>query len=209
MNLNIIITTDDTTREHVPHLINLIKNYKVIKPEVVLVYCGEDTTFLCNVRIKAKPYIQEFGMTMAGVNYFKNTENKNKKFLKLSAYVWPLDENKIIEIFDKLDTLKKPYAGNFWHNNLEGSLSADFFCLDLACGNILENVTDITNDSEVTLNTLLRKRNKSPYIIPERNPVLYNNYFRCDGLRLTACKHLEENLKYLMEIVKKTEEVIP
>ena len=195
MKINIIIACHDGDEKHVVHLVNLINTYKKIQPQICLVYSGTDSKFPCSMRVKAQPNALELSMILAGLKYFKTVNSQEKKFLKLSCYVWPLDENKIISIFDKLDELKKPYAGNYWHNNLKGSLSTDFFCLDLSFGNIFENVTKVVNDSEVTLWHLLKNKGKNPYIIPERDPVLWNNFYTCDSLKITAHKDLDLNLK--------------
>ena len=202
MNINIIITCREGNELHVEHLMNILQQFKKIIFTPCLIYSGNDIKFPCNMRVKTKTNSVELHMIMAGLKYFKAIENEENRFLKLSSYTWPLDEDKIISIFETLTEVKKPYAGNWWHNNLEGSLSVDFFCMDLSYGNIFEKVTSIVNDSEVTVYHLLKDKGKTPYIIPERNPLLWNNYYACDALRLTAHKKLDLNLKYVKELQK-------
>jgi hypothetical protein len=212
MNLNIIITCRDGDEFQVQHLMSVLRQFKKITFTPGLVYSGKDPKFPCNMRVKAKNNSVELHMILAGLKYFKGIKSEENRFLKLSSYTWPLDEDKIIVIFDALAAAKKPYAGNWWHNNLVGSLATDFFCLDFSYGNIFDKVTNIINDSEVTLYHLLKNKNKTPYIIPERDPVLWNNYYTCDGLYLTAHRKLQLNLDYvrrLNEVGKPTSVELP
>lgn len=200
MNVNIIITCRDGDEPQVQYLMNALRQFKKIIFTPCLIYSGRDPKFPCNMRVKAKNNSVELHMILAGLKYFKSIKSEENRFLKLSAYTWPLDEDKIIGIFDALTAAKKPYAGNWWHNNLEGSLAVDFFCLDFSYGNIFDKITNIINDSEVTLYHLLKDKKKTPYIIPERNPVLWNNYYTCDGLYLTAHKKVQLNLDYVRRL---------
>jgi hypothetical protein len=196
MNLNIIISCRDGDESQVQYLMNILRQFKKIIFTPCLVYSGNNPKFPCNMHVKAKNSFVELHMILAGLKYFKGIGNEENRFLKLSAHTWPLNEDKIIDIFNALAEAKSPYAGNWWHNNLEGSLAADFFCLDFSYGNIFDKITNIVNDSEVTLYYLLKNKNKLPYIIPERDPILWNNFYTCDGLCLTAHKKLQLNLAY-------------
>jgi hypothetical protein len=199
MDVNVLITCFDTEK-HIPYLLGILKQFKQINPSICVIYCGRDTKIPCTVRLSGtKKNSMELSMVIEGMRWFKSQKNSNTRFLKLSAYVWPLDESKIVSIFEDMDKERKPYAGNVWHHNLTGSLAADFFLLNTEYGNIFQNVTRVTNDSEVTIFQLLKEKRKSPYIIPERDPVFWNNYWECEKLGLLMRPDLEINLKLAKE----------
>lgn len=199
MNINVLVTCFDTEK-HIPYLLGILSQFKQIKPSICVIYCGKDEKTPCTVRLRgAKKSSAELAMIVEGMRWFKSQKNTNPRFLKLSAYVWPLSESKIIDIFEEMDKERRPYAGNVWHHNIGGSLSADFFLLNTDYGNFFQNVTHVTNDSEVTIYQLLKEKRKSPYIIPERDPVFWNNYWECEKLDLLMRPDLEANLRMAKE----------
>jgi hypothetical protein len=195
MDVNILITCYNTEK-HVPILLDILKQFKQIKPTFCVVYSGDQPDFPCHVRIKdTKKNSRELAMIVEGMHWFKQNKTVVSRFLKLSAYVWPLNEDKILKIFEDMDKIRRPYAGNIWHYNVSGSLSADFFLLNTDYGDVFSNVTQVINDTEVTIFQLLQEKNKNPYLIPERQPVFWNNYWECKKLGLVMRPDLEENLE--------------
>lgn len=200
MDVNFIITCHDT-EEQVHLLVNLLKSYKIIKPHIVVAYSGEKDNFPCHVRIaNTEPHSRELGLIKEGMNVFRRSNNKIKKLVKLSAYVWPTDENKLIDIFKRLEEARCPYAGNYWHYNMTGSLAADFFVADLTYGDFIAPLMQITNDTEVTLyRQIVKDMKKKVLIISERDPVFWNNYYECKALGVTMYPDPTVNLQTMKD----------
>jgi hypothetical protein len=182
----------------------IISEFKSIKPTVCIVYSGEHKGEVpCNVYIeKTENTSRELAMILQGIEWFRKKQTGCTRYLKLTANVWPADENKIIKIFEEMDKIRRPYAGNIWHHNLEGSLSADFFLLNTEYGEIFKNINRMINDTEVTIYHLLKEKRKNPYIIPEREPVFWNNFFECKKLGLAMQKKVVDNIPLFEELKK-------
>ena len=199
MDINFIVTCYDN-EEQLALLLKLLESYKKIKPTVVVSYSGEKE-IPCHVRItNTIPATRELAMTVEGYRVFKRFKNTNKKFVKLSARVWPVDEDALIELFKKLEENKVPFAGNYWHHNLTGSFAADFFVADFTYGNFLDPIDIVTNDTEVTLyQQLIVRMKKKVYLIPERTPIFWSNLFECKPLGLIMYEDIEVSLQTMKD----------
>jgi len=202
MNINIIVTCYNT-EDHLSSLMKILDGFTKIKPIVCVAYSGSHESFPCDVRLQnTGDNSRELSMIVESMKWFKAKKVQSTRYLKLSAHVWPLNEDKLISIFEEMDKVRRPFAGNYWHHNFEGSLSADFFLLNTEYGNIFSNVTQVVNDTEVTIYQLLKGKNKNPYIIPGRDPVFWNNFFECKPLCLAMHPNLSDNLVLANEIKK-------
>jgi hypothetical protein len=204
MDVNILITCYNT-EDHLPYLTRIISEFKLITPKICVVYSGQHKDSVpCDIYMEnTNDLSRELAMILQGMAWFKNQKTTVSRYLKLSANVWPTNEDKIIKIFEEMDKIRRPYAGNIWHHNIEGSLSADFFLLNTDYGNIFKDVHAMINDTEVTIYRLLKEKNKNPYLIPEREPVFWNNYFECKKLDLLLYKKSEDNIRAFNEFKKK------
>ena len=196
MDINFIITCYEN-EQNIPLLVQLLQSFKKIQPNIVVSYAGEKD-IPCDVKIdptSLKPQFREIALTVEGYRAFKRYNNTNKKFVKLSANVWPTNEDILIELLDRLTVHKTPYGGNYWHHNGVGSLAMDFFVMDLTYGDFLKDLDQVHNDSEVTLyQQLVVKKKKQPYIIPERDGIFWNNRYECKALGLVMRSTPQENL---------------
>lgn len=161
MDVNFIITCYDK-EIYYPYLKKIIESYKKIKPNIVLCYSGNDDEFICDIKIKnlinggrgdnhhehACLYADiDYQLTILGYNHLKNNGVKN--WIKLSVDSWLIDEQKIIDIFDELDTQNCVYAGNQWYTHI--NLSTDIFFVNTNNNNIFE---DLEKNGEEFLNWL-------------------------------------------------------
>jgi hypothetical protein len=202
MKINVLITCYNN-EDHLPVLLGVLQTYKTLQPQVGIIYAGTDKNFVCNVRIAGtKPHSRELAMIVEGMKWFKSKYPETPHYIKLSAHVWPLDEEKLIKLIADFDASHRCYAGNKWHHNLEGSLSSDFFLLNTDYGNVFKDLTQVINDTEVTIYRALKEKNKYPYLIPERAPVFWNNFHQCEKLCMTLRPKLEENLEAVKRLKK-------
>jgi hypothetical protein len=150
MDVNFIITCYDKEL-YFPYLEKIIKSYKSIKPNIVLCYSGENNEFLSDVKIKnvinggrgndhhehACLYADsDYELTMSGYNFLKNNGVNN--WVKLSVDSWLIDEDKIINIFEELESQECVYAGNIWYAHI--NLSTDIFFANTKKYNIFEDL---------------------------------------------------------------------
>jgi hypothetical protein len=192
MEVNVIITCHDT-EEHLPVVVRIVQEFKLLQPRVMIVYSGKKDDVPCHLRIgTTKDISRELVMTVEAIKGFQK-QNKIQRFLKISAHIWPADEQKIVDAFQALEDQKTPYGGNYWHHNLQGSLAADFFILDLNQGNFLRRVDKVMNDTEVSLYQYLIKENKTPYIFPDRHPIFWSNFYECEHMKLASARNFERN----------------
>jgi len=201
MNVNFIISCHNT--EHfLPLLQQLLSSFKDIKPNITVAYAGNQD-IPCHVRINpdaVDPKFLELALTVEGFRAARKMYPNVKRFIKLKANVWPTNEAALMDLFSKLDENKTPYAGNNWHHNLSGSLSTDFFAMDITYGDFLGNINQAINDTEVTIfQYLVARMKKKPYLIPEREPVHYRNLYECKPLGLVMYDTVEKNLHIMRD----------
>jgi hypothetical protein len=183
-----ILTCHDR-EEYVPYALRVIESYRSIKPQVILCYNGEQD-LACDVRLPPlKKHHGDHSLTMAGYRL-----RRHQRIVKLSIDSWLLDESVIVNIFRRLESEQKPYAGNYWHSNWQGSLSTDVIFADLRFGNIFKGWNDARPSMEDSMWRQLTRLGKKPLLIEERHPIHFANRFACAKLRWTMEHDLQRNL---------------
>ena len=137
MDINFIITCYNR-EDYWVYLKEVFASYKKINPTIFLCYNGNKDYFNCDLRIKNLGHQQgEYSLITLGYQLSKNY-NENFRFVKLSVDSWLLDEDKIIEIFNRLEETEAPYAGTTWGKSW--LFSTDIFFADIRFGNVFEEL---------------------------------------------------------------------
>jgi hypothetical protein len=203
MKVNILITYYDK-EEFIPYLLQILNSYKTLEPTILQVYTGSKQDVKADLKYLLHPSMQQqrdYSMLMEGIKAFKQI-NENKRFLKLNSNTWPLDETKLIDIFNKLDELKLPIASNYWNNNQKGSLATDILLMDLNYGHLFTAADKFYQTTEITLDRALQKIKKEPLIIEEREPVHWKNLWECQQLKWTMYSNLNMNIERSNDFLK-------
>jgi hypothetical protein len=188
MNINFIVTCYDK-EEYFPYLEKIIKSYKRIKPNIVLCYSGNDDKFPCNIKIEntinggrgnnhhehACLYADtDYELTMLGYDFLKTNGVNN--WIKLSVDSWLIDEDKIINILEELDSQNCVYAGNIWYTHI--NLSTDIFFANTKNNNIFE---DLKNHGKEFLDWLYNNKIPTGFENLMRYIVIPYNYLIIKG----------------------------
>lgn len=227
MNVNFIITCYDR-ESYYPYLERIINSYKRIVPSIVLCYSGEDDNFPCDIRIKyeinggrgndhhpsACPYADsDYELTILGYDFLK--KNGTTNWIKLSVDSWLIDEDKIINILEDLESKNCVYAGNQWYTHT--NLSTDIFFANTKNINIFE---DLKKYGKEFFDWLYSTRNPEGfenlmrYIVIPHNYLLINDRepLKADGTRWMCPKlgwcmsHvLETNINFLESYISDKE----
>ena len=130
IKINFIVTCFDK-EVYWPKLKELLYSYQNIEPIVALAYNGEDPNFECSVRVENKGLQQgEFELIQAGYKYLLEQDTPSDIFVKISIDSWLCNEDVIINIFNKMQHFRVPYAGNYW--SLQDELSTDIMFVNIA-----------------------------------------------------------------------------
>jgi len=219
MNINFIITCYDK-ESYYPFLKSIINSYKRINPSIVLCYSGKDDNFPCDIRIENKinggrgdnhhehacTYVDsDYELTILGYDFLK--KNGTTNWIKLSVDSWLIDEDKIINIFEDLESKNCVYAGNKWYSHI--NLSTDIFFANSRNVDIFEDLKKYGKDC---LDVLYYNKiptgfeNLMRYIVIPYNHLLINDRepLTADGTRWICPKlgwcmsHvLETNINFL------------
>jgi hypothetical protein len=181
--INFLITCHDKNLAFIEQTKKIINSYKKILPSIFIAYAGEKP-LACDIKTKELPEpIRE--IVLAYEAYKLGLKTGNPYFIKLSAQAWMLDEDKLLDIFQRMEKAKALFAGNYWHHNIEGSLAADIFFLHRRYGDLFKKIEGIVSDSEITLFHMLKNQGVKPLIIEERDPVFWNHVYQCPTLKWT------------------------
>ena len=169
MDVNFIITCFDR-EDYWPYLKDILDGYTVVKPHIAFCYNGTknlSADFKCKNRGKLPG---DADLIIGGYNVLKNNGVKN--WLKLSVDSWILNEDSIVDIFDKMEKRDCCYGGCEWDD-------ADHFSTDIMF--VRENSfglmqkfcaiapTWIQHDNIEGLAADLAKRQGFYYMIPQRD----------------------------------------
>ncbi len=202
MDVNVLITFFDK-EDHLPYLLQILNSYKILKPTVLQVYTGTNPDVKANLKYNLPTNAldqREYSMLVEGAKAFKSV-NQTKRFLKLNSNTWPLDEQKIVDIFNKLDELERPVATNYWTNNQPGSFAADIFLADTRFGNVFAPANKFLRTTELTLHSVIQNLSHQPYLIEEREPVHWRNLWECKNLKWVMYNDLQQNLNRANEFL--------
>jgi hypothetical protein len=209
ININFIITCFNR-EAYWPYLKKVLESYKNISPNIVLCYNGENQDFakISNVVLNQNSGHQsgEANLIIQGAKYAKKHFD-SKLFIKLSIDSWLLNEDIILNIFNKMQEHNIAYAGNHWNNHYQ--LSSDicfinenvinfFEPLEIICADMYKkNPSGHGTALESAFFHVVASSNNKYLIIPEREPVHDEFRFKCHELNWTMSHSLEENIEYL------------
>ena len=206
MNINFIVTTYDK-EEYLPYLVDIFKNYKKINPTYSVIYTGNKLDFSANIKIENRGHSRgDYDCMIHGYLNLKN-KSQSTRYIKIGIDSWLLNEDKIIEIFNKMENESCGYAGIWWDSNKD-DISTDIFFVDTRFGNIFESMIQndvpesLTHRLEVYMYQLLKFSNIKPYFITERWPTWSDFRWNCPALGWTMSHKLEENLNFLKKYNK-------
>jgi SAM-dependent methyltransferase len=206
MDVNFIITCFN--REgYLPYLLNIINSYKEVKAKVAVCYNGGQTAFPCDVKIANLGHqMGDVSLTRSGYAHLKS--NGTARFIKIGIDSWLLDENSIIDIFNRMEKEQACYAGNWWGGS---SLSTDIMFVDTRYGDPLEKLTGVNSVSsfESFMFKALEGAKFKYYVIPEREKVHSENRYKCDKLHWCMFHNLNENIAYAEKFLKCPLQTVP
>ncbi len=217
MDVNFIITCYNK-ESYWPYLKSIIESYSKINPHIVLCYNGVDTNFECDFKCEYKPNggrgndrhpsgvdfaDADCELTIGGYNFLK--KNGVNLWVKLSIDSWLLNENKLIQILEKLDSEDCSYGGNIWYENYK--MSTDIFFANTKKYNIFEDLNEywikffdyiysIQSNKGFEDLMFFISRQYDRLIILEREPLNYITRWVCPELGWTMSHDLETNLKF-------------
>ena len=195
IKINFIITCFDR-EAYWPKLEELILSYKTIDPIISLAYNGDDDDFKCSVRVPNKGLQEgEFDLIQAGYKYLIDNDTPSDLFVKLSIDSWLCNEDVIVNIFNKMQHFKVPYAGNYW--SLSDELSTDIIFANISYGNIFENLKMDGRVLEHSMSNAVGRLGGRFFLINEREPVHPDNRNSCKNLSWTMEHELEKNINFL------------
>lgn len=186
--VDILITCHDR-EDYLPWLLKIIHQYTKINPHIIIAYNGTNDSFLCTVRrtnLGLSP--GDLDLMQAGLLFCQHN-----RILKLSIDTWPCDEEIIIDIFNRIEHKRLPYAGNVWDDEGIG-LSTDIMFIDLRWGNIFNGWKYDGRNIEHSLQDCINALGIGYHNIPERMPVHPDQRFQCDNLKLCCYHDLETNI---------------
>lgn len=191
MEINFLVTCYDK-EDYLMGLKEVMNSYRKIKPNMKIAYNGNINSFPCDIKIQNRGHqLGDIDLTLNAYNSFRNGVSK---FVKLGIDSWLLNEDIVIDIFNELDSKQACYAGNYWFENSQESLSTDIFFSNIEYGNIFENFIWDGKYFETSLFASIKKMNSKILIINEREPVHPANRFKVIPLSWTMSHSLKENL---------------
>jgi len=229
MNVNFIITCYNR-EAYWPELKKILESYEIIKPHIALCYNGLDENFECDFRCQYKPnggrgndrhpsgcdYADaDCELTLGGYDFLKS--NGVNLWVKLSIDSWLLDENKLIQILENLETQDCAYGGNVWYKNI--NMSTDIFFANTKNKNIFEDIGkygveffdylySIPNPEGFEHLMYFISRQYDRLIIMEREPIEADvTRWFCDKLGWTMSHFLNANIKYKENYISDNEPV--
>ena len=184
--INFIVTCFDKEK-YWPFLKTILEKYKKIKANYVIAYNGNIEGF-SEIKIHNSGHHQgDMELTLVGYEALKH--NGCGRFVKLSVDSWIIDESRIIDIFEKMQSKKgSNYAGCHW--DIYESLSTDIFFATSDLFEKLKKVRKITDMYERIMFNIA----SNPYIITERHPVHWDNRWKCEKLKWTMHHDLDQNI---------------
>jgi len=196
--VNIIITCFNR-EAYLPGMIKAINSYSRIKPNYAVAYDGTDFKFPCQVRIDNPGHQRgDMALTIAGYNYLK--ANCVPRWIKVGIDSWLTDDNKLFELFERMEREQAGYAGIHWCGG--GELSTDIFFVDTRYGDVFEELehrlttkTGLNGNFERIMSDCVKAKNVKPYIIPERK--IKDHRWKCDELGWTMSHTLKDNEQFV------------
>lgn len=199
MEINFIVTCYDK-EEYWPHLENILKSYKKIKANYVLVYTGKNTDFNPTVRIANRGHSRgDYDCMVAGYNYLK--ENKCTRWIKIGIDSWLLDEDVLINKFNEMEKNACGYSGIWWDSHHD-DISTDIFLADTLFGNVFEAISkhdvpeNLTPRLELYMAKVLQAYSIKTLLLMERDPCWSHYRWNCPALGWTMSHKLQENLDF-------------
>ncbi len=196
MNVNFIITAFNK-EEFLPLCLKTIRSYKTIRPRIVVCYNGSDPEFPADIRRDNLGHQRgDKDLTLAGYNHHWMT-NSDHRFIKIGIDTFLLNEQPIIEIFDRMEKAEACYAGNRWGNESEPSLATDIIFLDTRFGNPLCPPDGMEEDGpqyEFWMWNSVHKNKLKIISIDERIPVHPNHRLEFLQFSWTMHHQLENNI---------------
>jgi len=207
MDINFIITCYDK-EDYWPYMKQILDSYKIVKPHIVLCYNGNRENFVCDYRCNNSWHARgEHDLMKGGYDLLKN--NGINKWVKLSVDSWLLDENVIIDIFNRMVENNYCYAGNYWSNEL--AFATDIIFAIENNFNLFEKFFErylITDGFESAMAETVKDNGKY-YLIPERQPVnsdINTHRFYVDALSWTMDHNLNVNIQRAKNYIAKLKE---
>ena len=199
MRVGFIITCFDR-EPYWPFLRRILGSYTVIRPILTYCYNGMNTEHPCDVRRTNLGHVAgDMDLILSGYSWLSagHPNCRLHRFIKLSVDSWPCDERVLVSLFGRMEAQRACYGGNYWHHNVEGSLSTDIFLADTRYGNVFGPLTAAQGytDSEIAMDHAVRSVGQA-YLIPERHPVHMEHRWRCDALKWTMSHRLEGNIRW-------------
>jgi hypothetical protein len=206
MNINFIITCYDK-EEYLPYLQDILNSYKKIKATYTVVYTGNNEEFSANIVIPNRGHSKgDYDCMTRGYLDLKS-KNVDTRYIKIGIDSWLLDEDKLIEIFNKMEESQCGYSGIWWDSHKD-DISTDIFFVDTRFGNIFEKMLQVdVPDSlihrlEVYMYNLLNLHNIKIHFLLERWPTWSQYRWQCPTLGWTMSHDLQENINFLNEFRK-------
>jgi hypothetical protein len=201
MEINFIITCYDK-EEYWPYLDKILKSYKKIKANYVVVYTGNKPEFNPNVRIPNRGHSRgDYDCIVNGYKYLKEKTNCNR-WIKIGVDSWLLNEDVLISKFNEMERNACGYAGVWW-NDARDDISTDIFLADTSVGNIFEHMLKhdvpdhLTPRFEVYMKQILEEYGIKCLILMERHPCWADYRWKCPSLGWTMSHKLQDNLDFL------------
>ncbi len=208
IDINFIVT-DYNREDYWPYLKNILESYKKIKAHYAYCYSGVKQDVICDFRCKNRGHIEgDTDLMIGGYGVLKNNGVKN--WIKLSVDSWLLDEDKVIDIFNKMETNDYVYAGCRWTGNpwfstdVFFSRDNDFHFMEKFTSTAIHYIEKVDYSIEGCIANLAKQSGKY-YLIPERDPVPGNHgtRFVVDALGWTMQHDLQANLRYMEDFYRK------
>jgi hypothetical protein len=195
--INFIITCYNR-EQYWEYLKQILDNYKLIESNYVITYNGVDNNFPAVYVGKNRGHqLGEYDCIIKG---YETLVPISHRWVKLSVDSWLLNEEKILDIFKKMEENKCGFAGQYWNPDNK-DISTDIMFVDTRFGNILEIMKNNTfqnnnkkNKMEKYVYNLLIENNIKIHFIPERYPVHWENREKCEKLNWTMSHDLQENI---------------
>ena len=201
MDINFIVTCYDK-EEYWPYLEDILKSYKKIKANYVLVYTGNKLDFNPTIRIPNRGHSRgDYDCIINGYKYLKERTNTSR-WIKIGIDSWLLNEDVLISKFNEMERNTCGYAGVWWDSSHD-DISTDIFLADTSFGNAFESIEKhevpdhLTPRFEVYMAQMLNAYKIKCLILMERDPCWSHYRWKCPALGWTMSHKLQENLDFL------------